>query len=130
MAINAVPQMPFLIADPASPEYVLLDEEADENGRARITGHTRHVSVRQVPGATLCGGRREDYISHSVSYHLFDLHRPLLDRYGIGWSYWSFNDDYAVMTSSRTPSGPANEQTPDKAILHALMPDKYPPAAD
>jgi hypothetical protein len=30
-----------------------------------------------------------------------------------------------VMTSSRTPSGPASEQTPDMAILHALMPDKY-----
>ena len=59
-----------------------------------------------------------------------ELMRTLFDRYKIGWSYWSFNEDYAVMTSSRTPSGPANEQTPDKAILHALMPDKYPKAGD
>ena len=44
----------------------------------------------------------------------------------IGWSYWSFNEDYSAMTSERTPSGPADKQTPDRAILHALMPDKYP----
>jgi hypothetical protein len=56
--------------------------------------------------------------------------RTLFDRYKIGWSYWSFNEDYAVMTSSRTPSGPAKEQTPDKAILHALMPDKYAKEGD
>jgi endoglucanase len=59
-----------------------------------------------------------------------ELMRTLFDRYGIGWSYWSFNEDYAVMTANRTPSGPASEQTPDKAILHALMPDKYPKPAD
>jgi hypothetical protein len=59
-----------------------------------------------------------------------ELLRTLFDRYGIGWSYWSFNEDYSVMTSNRTPSGPANEQTPDKAILHALMPDRYPKAGD
>jgi endoglucanase len=59
-----------------------------------------------------------------------ELMRTLFDRYSIGWSYWSFNEDYAVMTANRTPSGPANEQTPDKAILHALMPDKYPVVGD
>ena len=62
--------------------------------------------------------------------HYIELMRTLFDRYRIGWSYWSFNEDYAVMTSSRTPSGPANEQTPDKAILHALMPDKYARVGD
>ena len=55
-----------------------------------------------------------------------ELMRELFDRYEIGWSYWSFNEDYAIMTADRTPSGPAEKQTPDRAILHALMPDKYP----
>jgi endoglucanase len=55
-----------------------------------------------------------------------ELMRTLFDKYHIGWSYWSFNEDYSVMTSDRTPSGPAKEQTPDRAILRALMPDKYP----
>ena len=55
-----------------------------------------------------------------------ELMRTLFDKYHIGWSYWSFNEDYSVMTSDRTPSGPADAQTPDKAILGVLMPDKYP----
>ena len=54
-----------------------------------------------------------------------ELVRELFDRYDIGWSYWSFNEDYAVMTADRTPSGPAEQQTPDRAILHALMPDRH-----
>lgn len=55
-----------------------------------------------------------------------ELMRSLFDRYQIGWSYWSFNEAYTVMTADRTPYGPAEAQTPDRAILHALMPDKYP----
>jgi hypothetical protein len=55
-----------------------------------------------------------------------ELMRRLFDQHQIGWSYWSYNEDYAIMTSDRTPNGPAAKQTPDKTILHALMPDKYP----
>jgi hypothetical protein len=52
--------------------------------------------------------------------------RQLFDEHGIGWSYWSYNEAYSIMTLDRTPSGPAGAQTPDKAILKALLPDKYP----
>lgn len=84
MSINELPRMPFLIADPTSPEYVFLDEEPDEIGRARITRRTRHKSILQVPGATLCGGRREDYFSNSFSYHVFNPHGHSPDRRGLG----------------------------------------------
>jgi endoglucanase len=52
--------------------------------------------------------------------------RQLFDKYKIGWSYWSYNEAFSVMTRNRTPYGPASAQTPDKAILKALLPDKYP----
>ena len=40
MPVNAVPQMPFFIADSASSEYVWQDEALDEIGQARNAGHT------------------------------------------------------------------------------------------
>jgi hypothetical protein len=67
------------------------------------------------------GERRRDRDRRLTSSEM----RKLFDQYEIGWSYWSFNEDYSVMTSDRTPSGPANQQTPDKAILHALLPDTH-----
>jgi hypothetical protein len=52
--------------------------------------------------------------------------RELFDGDVIGWFCCSFNEDYAVTTAGRTSSGPAENQTLDRAILHALMPDRYP----
>lgn len=49
--------------------------------------------------------------------------RTIFDAEKIGWSYWSYNETFSVMTSDRTPSGPAYEQTPDKELLRVLMPD-------
>jgi hypothetical protein len=51
--------------------------------------------------------------------------RELFERQGIGWCYWSYNEAFSVLTSDRTPYGPAKAQTPDEAILQVLMPNKY-----
>ena len=50
--------------------------------------------------------------------------RNLFEQQGIGWCYWSYNEAFSVLTSDRTPYGPANVQTPDQAILQSLFPDK------
>jgi endoglucanase len=49
--------------------------------------------------------------------------RTLFDKLGIGWCYWSYNETFTVMDANRKRYGPANEQTPDSAVLNALMPD-------
>lgn len=49
--------------------------------------------------------------------------RTIFDAEKIGWSYWSYNETFSIMTSGRTPSGAAHDQTPDKEILKALMPE-------
>jgi endoglucanase len=51
--------------------------------------------------------------------------RSIFDDDNIGWAYWSYNETFSVMTSDRTVFGPANEQTPDREVLQALLPDKY-----
>lgn len=53
-----------------------------------------------------------------------ELMRELFDRYDIGWAYWSFNENYSIMTADRVPSGPALEQRVDEALLRALMPGR------
>lgn len=55
-----------------------------------------------------------------------DQVRTLFDQYDIGWCYWSYNETFTVMAANRTRHGQAGEQTPDKALLHALMPEVYP----
>ena len=51
--------------------------------------------------------------------------RTIFEADKIGWAYWSYNETFSVMTSDRTPMGVAGEQTPDKEMLTALLPDKY-----
>jgi len=51
--------------------------------------------------------------------------RSIFESENIGWTYWSYNETFSVMTKDRTTFGPANEQTPDKEILRVLLPDKY-----
>ncbi len=51
--------------------------------------------------------------------------RSIFDAENIGWTYWSYNETFSVMTSDRTVFGPANEQTPDSEVLRVLLPDKY-----
>jgi hypothetical protein len=51
--------------------------------------------------------------------------RTIFDMNKIGWAYWSYNETFSVMTSDRTPRGPAKEQTPDRLLLRVLLPDKY-----
>jgi len=60
---------------------------------------------------------------HRVQY-IEDM-RSIFETNNIGWAYWSYNETFSVMTSDRTVFGPASEQTPDREILKALLPDKY-----
>lgn len=39
--------------------------------------------------------------------------RETFEENRIGWAYWSYNETLTIMTPSRTPFGPAKEQTPD-----------------
>jgi len=55
--------------------------------------------------------------------YLLDM-RTVLEERGIGWAYWSYSETFSVMTSGRPPFGPASAQTPDKAVLKVLLPDK------
>jgi hypothetical protein len=57
--------------------------------------------------------------------YLYDI-RTVLEDSGIGWAYWSYNETFSVMTSDSRPFGPPIAATPDKAVLKALLPDKYP----
>jgi endoglucanase len=58
------------------------------------------------------------------SKYIEDL-RTIFEANKIGWAYWSYNETFSVMTSDRIPMGAAGEQTPDKEILRALLPDKH-----
>ena len=55
--------------------------------------------------------------------HYIEQVRTLFDRNGIGWCYWSYNEQFTIMAPGRTRNGPANEQTPDAELLRALMPN-------
>ncbi|MBM4091627.1 MAG: glycoside hydrolase family 5 protein [Planctomycetes bacterium] len=46
--------------------------------------------------------------------------RTALEKYDIGWAYWSYNETLTVMTPDRTPFGPADRQTPDQRLLQML----------
>mgnify|MGYP000108841829 CR=1 FL=1 len=50
--------------------------------------------------------------------------RSVFEENKIGWAYWSYNETFSVMTSDRTPFGPATPQIQDNSILGALLPEK------
>ena len=52
--------------------------------------------------------------------YLHDV-RTALEKEGIGWAYWSYNETLTIMTPERTPFGPADLQTPDRRLLEVLL---------
>ena len=46
--------------------------------------------------------------------------REAFEKNGIGWAYWSYSENFTIMTPERTPFGHAENQTPDKQMLDAL----------
>jgi hypothetical protein len=50
--------------------------------------------------------------------------REAFEDAGIGWAYWSYNENFSIMTSEHQPFGPAKDQRPDEDMLNALLGDK------
>lgn len=53
--------------------------------------------------------------------YLADL-RAVFEERGVGWAYWSYAETFTMMTPDSPPFGPPARQTPDRAVLDALMP--------
>ncbi|WP_165232568.1 glycoside hydrolase family 5 protein [Aquisphaera insulae] len=65
-------------------------------------------------GCYQAGCRPEDRVRY-----LRDM-RTILEERQIGWSYWSYNEDFSVMTRESKHFWPPTSQTPDQEVLDAL----------
>lgn len=57
--------------------------------------------------------------------YLSDMRSVLEDR-RIGWACWSYNETFSIMTRDSTPFASPTIPTPDRGVLKALLPGKYP----
>ncbi len=125
-AAPMVPPRPGCGRRPAA-EGLSLEYGNARWNKQKIAGEVRKLVDRNVSHG---GGLRiwcaefgcyQRTIDPESRYRYLKDVRETFEENRIGWAYWSYNETLTIMTPSRTPFGPAKEQTPDPKTLEALF---------